>query len=81
MKENYKKSFDNTDEAFKVCPICKTDFDDSECYDTSPYKDGYRTMQICPNPGCNFKKVLSFIKEKDIEKEMYNDDDGDDEGN
>lgn len=67
MAYNYSKSF-KVDDYPQECPICGTEFNMQEDVDISPYKDGYRSMLYCPR--CNFKKVLGYDTESDIEEEV-----------
>lgn len=84
MANKYKQSFEvDTDEKPVNCPICghKFNYSEGEDIDTWSYKDGYRTMLICPK--CNFKKVLSYQTEENIEKEMneiYEDNEDNEDG-
>ncbi|PKM68760.1 MAG: hypothetical protein CVU95_01335 [Firmicutes bacterium HGW-Firmicutes-2] len=67
--KKYDESFDTPgDEIPRECPICKQEFDFSENISNDYYGNGIRTTLICYN--CNFKKVLSFDTNEDIEAEM-----------
>lgn len=69
----YTESFDTPhDEIPQECPICKHDFNLSEDVQTNPVKNGYKSILYCPK--CNFKKILSFDTDEDVEREMNEED-------
>lgn len=69
MKNKYNGSFEvDMNDVPNECPICHTELDLGENVDTSPYKDGFRSVLMCPK--CNFQKVLSYTTEKDVEMQM-----------
>lgn len=73
MSDKYKRSFED-DEIPRKCPMrgCGVEFDSSDIH-TDYYQDGYRSVLICPNPNCKFKKVIFYITNHDLEKEMEED--------
>lgn len=73
MSDNYKRSFE-CDEIPRKCPMrgCGVEFDYRDIH-TDYYKDGCRSVLICPNSNCKFKKVISYITNDDLEKEMEED--------
>lgn len=66
MSTKYDKSFE-VDELPIECPICGYQFDYHEDAQIDPYKEGYRSVLYCNN--CNYKKVLSYTLEEDIDAE------------
>ena len=66
MPNKYEHSFD-CDDLPQECPLCGHKFNYIEDVSIDPYKDGYRSMLTCPKS--HFKKVLSYIKECDIDQE------------
>ena len=86
MSDKYKRSFEiDDDEIPRKCPGCGTDFDLTKDVDIDYYKDGIRSVLICPNENCNlnYQKVISYKTNSDLEKEMEEDEefgeDGEDE--
>jgi len=68
MNKKYEKSFDTQDELPERCPKCNTEFDMNEDIQTDPFENGYITTLNCSK--CDYKKVLSFTTEKDVEDEI-----------
>ena len=76
----YDKSFSVDEEDIpSECPICGNDLlPTSDYIDTDFYKDGIRTVLVCNNGDCNFKKVLSYETNEDVEKSMSEEDEDED---
>lgn len=76
VKDKYENSFKIDPSDIRTeCPICHTKFDFDEDIDISPYRDGFRSVLMCPK--CNFREVLSYTTEKDVEAQMEEDADSD----
>lgn len=72
VKDKYANSFAIDPSDIRTeCPICHTEFDFSEDIDISPYREGFRSVLMCPK--CNFREVLSYTTEKDVEAQMEED--------
>ncbi len=70
MSNKYERSFKvDDDEIPEECPICGVKFCFSEDIDISPYKNGYRSVLMCPK--CNFQKVVSYEIDDASEDEEY----------
>lgn len=74
---NYDKSFSVDEEDIpSECPICGNDLlPTSDYIDTDYYKEGFRTVLSCNNGNCQFKKVLSYETNEDVERSMREEDD------
>lgn len=69
MSNKYNKSFDiDYDDIPQICPFCKNELDISDDVDISPFRGGFRSVLLCPS--CNYKKVIGFQRETDIEDEL-----------
>ena len=78
MTNKYDSSFEvDYDDIPRTCPICGMEFDFEENVDISPYKDGLRSVLICPK--CKFQKVLAYKLQDDIEEDTDEPEDDDDD--
>lgn len=71
MRKKYNESFETALEDIpSVCPICGIEFDrnDPDLLEMSSFENGYKTILVCPK--CNYRKVLGYQTDEDIEEEM-----------
>lgn len=66
MSTKYDRSFEADVYPMK-CPFCDYKFNYQEDVQIDPYKKGYRSVLYCDK--CNYKKVLSYTLEEDIDAE------------
>ena len=53
------------------CPNCGYDLSPEENIDVEFHNGKYRSILVCGNKGCKFKKILDEKSESEIEEEMY----------